>query len=106
MKIENCLFDASGTVIFLLFSQNSADPNRPGLHMKLIKYLLKLQAARVVYVSCNPATCARDLDYLCHGVVCIFTCKRSHVYDVSLRYRNNLFVNFYLLIIGYRLTKV
>ncbi|KAG1330189.1 putative RNA methyltransferase [Cocos nucifera] len=44
------------------------DPNRPGLHMKLIKYLLKLQAARVVYVSCNPATCARDLDYLCHGV--------------------------------------
>ncbi|XP_008793198.2 uncharacterized RNA methyltransferase BH0687 [Phoenix dactylifera] len=44
------------------------DPNRPGLHMKLIKYLVKLQAPRVVYVSCNPASCARDLDYLCHGV--------------------------------------
>ncbi|CAK9174524.1 unnamed protein product [Ilex paraguariensis] len=47
------------------------DPNRPGMHMKLVKFLLKLKAARIVYVSCNPATCARDLDYLCHGVVSI-----------------------------------
>lgn len=44
------------------------DPNRPGMHMKLILFLLKLQAPRIIYVSCNPATCARDLDYLCHGV--------------------------------------
>ncbi|WCJ39638.1 RNA methyltransferase family protein [Euphorbia peplus] len=44
------------------------DPNRPGMHMKLIKFLLELKAPRIVYVSCNPATCARDLDYLCHGV--------------------------------------
>ncbi|XP_021749767.1 uncharacterized protein LOC110715494 [Chenopodium quinoa] len=46
-----------------------SDPNRPGMHMKLIKFLLKLKAPRIVYVSCNPATCARDLDYLCHGSV-------------------------------------
>ncbi|MED6135391.1 hypothetical protein PIB30_045973 [Stylosanthes scabra] len=45
-----------------------AHPNRPGMHMKLIKFLLKLRVPRIVYVSCNPATCARDLDYLCHGV--------------------------------------
>ncbi|XP_042519423.1 uncharacterized RNA methyltransferase CT0009 isoform X1 [Macadamia integrifolia] len=45
-----------------------SDPNRPGMHMKLIKFLLKLRAPRIIYVSCNPATCARDLDYLCHGV--------------------------------------
>ncbi|XP_010535203.1 PREDICTED: uncharacterized protein LOC104810556 isoform X2 [Tarenaya hassleriana] len=45
-----------------------SDPNRPGMHMKLIKFLLKLKSPRIVYVSCNPATCARDLDYLCHGV--------------------------------------
>lgn len=44
-----------------------SDPNRPGMHMKLIKFLLKLKAPRIVYVSCNPATCARDLDYLCNG---------------------------------------
>ncbi|XP_074290085.1 uncharacterized protein LOC141616832 [Silene latifolia] len=46
-----------------------SDPNRPGMHMKLIKFLLKLKAPRIVYVSCNPATCARDIDYLCHGSV-------------------------------------
>ncbi|KAF3794843.1 putative RNA methyltransferase [Nymphaea thermarum] len=45
-----------------------SDPNRPGMHMKLIRFLLKLKAPRIVYVSCNPGTCARDLDYLCHGV--------------------------------------
>ncbi|KAJ7963132.1 RNA methyltransferase family protein [Quillaja saponaria] len=46
-----------------------SDPNRPGMHMKLIKFLLNLKAPRIVYVSCNPSTCARDLDYLCHGVI-------------------------------------
>ncbi|CAL9138584.1 unnamed protein product [Musa acuminata var. zebrina] len=45
-----------------------SDPNRPGMHTKLIKYLLELQAPRIVYVSCNPSTLARDLDYLCHGL--------------------------------------
>uniref|UniRef100_J3KX90 TRAM domain-containing protein n=2 Tax=Oryza brachyantha TaxID=4533 RepID=J3KX90_ORYBR len=45
-----------------------SDPNRPGMHMKLIKWLLEVKSPRIVYVSCNPATCARDLDYLCHGV--------------------------------------
>ncbi|XP_043720149.1 uncharacterized RNA methyltransferase CT0009 [Telopea speciosissima] len=64
-----------------------SDPNRPGMHMKLIKFLLKLRARRVIYVSCNPATCARDLDYLCHGVVeqniegC-YRLKRLHPVDM------------------------
>lgn len=46
-----------------------SDPNRPGMHLKLIKYLLKLKASRIIYISCNPATCSRDLDYLCHGLL-------------------------------------
>ncbi|OEL36715.1 putative RNA methyltransferase CT0009 [Dichanthelium oligosanthes] len=53
---------------YLLTADNCFDPNRPGMHMKLIKWLLEVEAPRIVYVSCNPATCARDLDYLCHGV--------------------------------------
>lgn len=67
-------------------SQNSTDPNRPGMHMKLIKYLLKIQAPRIVYVSCNPATCARDIDYLCHGVVCShYSHIHLHLYFYNTR---------------------
>ncbi len=40
------------------------DPPRAGMSEKLIKQLLKMQAPRVVYVSCNPATQARDLQLL------------------------------------------
>ncbi|KAG4945101.1 hypothetical protein JHK87_041108 [Glycine soja] len=69
--IEDCAGvrgDGSEIVLDLFCGTGTIDPNRPGMHMKLIKFLLNLRAPRIVYVSCNPATCARDLDYLCHGV--------------------------------------
>jgi len=40
------------------------DPPRAGLHEKLIKKMLDMDAPRIVYVSCNPATQARDLKML------------------------------------------
>lgn len=40
------------------------DPPRAGMHEKLIRQLLRMRAPRVVYVSCNPATQARDLQLL------------------------------------------
>jgi len=40
------------------------DPPRAGMHEKLIQTLLRIKAPRVVYVSCNPATQARDLQLL------------------------------------------
>lgn len=40
------------------------DPPRPGLHPELIEKLLKIEAPRVIYVSCNIATQARDLNLL------------------------------------------
>jgi len=40
------------------------DPPRAGMHEKLIKKLLEIEAPTVVYVSCNPATQARDLALL------------------------------------------
>ncbi len=40
------------------------DPPRAGMHDKLIKKLLDIAAPTIVYVSCNPATQARDLALL------------------------------------------
>ncbi len=40
------------------------DPPRAGMHEKLVKKLLDMEAPLIVYVSCNPATQARDLSLL------------------------------------------
>jgi 23S rRNA (uracil1939-C5)-methyltransferase len=40
------------------------DPPRAGMHEKLVKKILEMEAPTVVYVSCNPATQARDLNLL------------------------------------------
>lgn len=40
------------------------DPPRIGMHEKLVKKLLEIAAPTIVYVSCNPATQARDLGLL------------------------------------------
>jgi 23S rRNA (uracil1939-C5)-methyltransferase len=40
------------------------DPPRAGMHDKLVKKLLEMAAPTIVYVSCNPATQARDLQLL------------------------------------------
>jgi 23S rRNA (uracil1939-C5)-methyltransferase len=38
-----------------------ADPPRAGFHPKALQTLAALAPARLVYVSCNPATLARDV---------------------------------------------
>ena len=40
------------------------DPPRAGMHEKLVKKLLEIAAPIIVYVSCNPATQARDIALL------------------------------------------
>jgi 23S rRNA (uracil1939-C5)-methyltransferase len=40
------------------------DPPRAGMHEKLVKKILEIEAPLIVYVSCNPATQARDLSLL------------------------------------------
>jgi 23S rRNA (uracil1939-C5)-methyltransferase len=40
------------------------DPPRAGMHEKLVNKLLEMEAPKIVYVSCNTATQARDLGLL------------------------------------------
>ena len=44
------------------------DPSRKGCHPSALKALTALKPRRVVYVSCDPSTLARDLKILCKDV--------------------------------------
>ncbi len=41
------------------------DPPRAGMHADVLRQVLKLQPRKIVYVSCNPTTFARDAKSLC-----------------------------------------
>ena len=68
--IENTVFFAGETEKILsnefLESQGRpdiiiTDPPRNGMHEKVVRTILDIKPVKVVYVSCNPATQARDL---------------------------------------------
>lgn len=40
------------------------DPPRAGMHQKVVNQILEFAPARIVYVSCNPASQARDISWL------------------------------------------
>ena len=72
-KIGNCTFVAGDMKkVFTTDFVNKngqpdviiTDPPRDGMHKDVITVLLKLKAKRIVYVSCNSATQARDLEML------------------------------------------
>jgi len=74
-RITNCTF-VCGEVRFVLPSLIAkgvtaevvvADPPRAGFHPKALHALITLGARRIVYVSCNPTTLARDLGELVRG---------------------------------------
>ena len=43
------------------------DPPRAGIAPKTLQKIIQLDASRIVYVSCNPATQARDIVELKEG---------------------------------------
>jgi 23S rRNA (uracil1939-C5)-methyltransferase len=47
------------------------DPPRSGMHPKVVEQLLEIACQRIVYISCNPATQARDLQLLQSRYKCV-----------------------------------
>ena len=56
---NDSFFSAQGAADVII-----TDPPRAGMHEKLVRKILEMEAPLVVYVSCNPATQARDLSLL------------------------------------------
>jgi len=56
---DDAFFDTHGRPDLII-----SDPPRAGMSDKLIAKLLEISAEKIIYVSCNPATQARDLSLL------------------------------------------
>lgn len=72
--IENCSFfagDMKDVLTEAFISEHGRpdviilDPPRAGIHPDVAKVILSAEPGRIVYVSCNPASQARDLEVLC-----------------------------------------
>jgi len=61
-KAEEWLYKwrRSGEEVHLII----VDPPRRGCSVKVLKGILKIEPKKIIYVSCNPATLARDLKYI------------------------------------------
>lgn len=61
-KAEEWLYKwrRSGEEVHLII----VDPPRRGCSLKALKGIIKIEPMKIIYISCNPATLARDLKYL------------------------------------------
>ncbi len=57
--IKDCLSQLTVTPDVMI-----VDPPRVGMHKNVVKQVLEMAPDRIVYVSCNPATLARDIDMM------------------------------------------
>lgn len=63
------------------------DPPRSGMHPVTVEDVLKLAPQKIVYVSCNPGTQARDLKFLCEEKYKLVKCRAvdmfPHTYHIE-----------------------
>ena len=103
-QIENCNFlvgDVKDT-LDLKFQETYGspdlvitDPPRAGMHEDVVDTLLQLEAKKIVYISCNPSTQARDIKIL-KGKYELVECTpvdmfphTSHIENVALLHLRN-----------------
>lgn len=75
-KIENCDFltGAAEKILPKLIRDRQIpdiciiDPPRTGCREELLHALLEVAPEKIIYISCNPATLARDIKFLCEEV--------------------------------------
>jgi 23S rRNA (uracil1939-C5)-methyltransferase len=61
LKAKEAWLETEPTVLYL-------DPPRSGVHPKAIREIVQMKIPKIVYVSCNPATQARDIaEFIEHG---------------------------------------
>lgn len=75
-SVSNCRFEAKDVKDYLeeiikpentnkeRFDTFVLDPPRSGIHPKAAEYILQYLPGKIIYVSCNPGTQARDLAFL------------------------------------------
>lgn len=74
-NVSNCSFVAADVEEYLKndvaegvqYDLMILDPPRAGCHPKAIKSILQINPRKIVYISCNPATLARDIAELTEG---------------------------------------
>lgn len=57
--LNSIFFDEHGNPDLIVF-----DPPRAGIHKDVLQEILKTKIEKIIYVSCNPATQARDIEIL------------------------------------------
>ena len=73
LMILAALGAGGGLFVFFKFGQGKKypkpdvifiDPPRAGMHKFMTNYLPKFEAKKIIYISCNPSTQARDTEIL------------------------------------------
>ncbi len=84
-KVANVIFSSgtSESILPIVLSRDKpdvivVDPPRPGLHPSALSELVAYQAKRLVYVSCNPVSLARDLKQL----LAVYDIKQTRCLDL------------------------